>query len=89
MLSTHLRHRELYRVRNLTWRRPRRVRRFATAQLPGQGDGGVGQGLVVIPVASSPQAVASATAPRQGPRCAALRVNEQPPAWSKINYRQR
>jgi hypothetical protein len=35
MLSTHLRHREL-RVRNLTWRRHRRVRRFATAQLPGQ-----------------------------------------------------
>jgi hypothetical protein len=36
MLSTHLRHRELCRVRNLTWRRHRRVRRFATAQLPGQ-----------------------------------------------------
>jgi hypothetical protein len=36
MLSTHLRHRELYRVRNLRWRRHRRVRRFVTAQLPGQ-----------------------------------------------------
>jgi hypothetical protein len=35
MLSTHLRHRELYRVR-LTWRRHWRVRRFAIAQLPGQ-----------------------------------------------------
>ena len=36
MLSTHLHHRELSCVRNLTWRRHRRVRRFATPQLPGQ-----------------------------------------------------